>query len=834
MEKSERLFDILGQIDQELIAAVDLSPAPKKRTAVRKWLPTAACLCLCVLLGLTAWRVVPHLAAGDKPESPNAATAAGKYPDAAEIVVPGYHLESEAAAAIAAKQTTGYLYDNFTVGDRFYHVGNSSRSISPDLIGEALGTAEAAHMAPSSDATMPITYYRLLGIDDALAVAVIFEGEEDIYLYANQKYVPATLGDLITAAYLTEYLMLGEVTEQRAAGEEVHTTTYQADTALTTEYLLRPLWDVAPARVHNGSAALYPATDPILLNVKGRLGMFGYIGWNARLSYNGYLIVPLFGNSYIFPVSETIRDDYLSALAEQTESETTIEPMPRKTGGSGTLTGTLSSAEIYDQLTVNGDLYECRTVYWGIDADRVGEELGQVKAGAAKTAPMATYYRLKGISPEAGIAVRFPGEESYYSYFNLDFAPATLGELIEALDLHTNLRAGAPTLGYREATVTQKAAFSEADVGLLMQHVFANTDAPAVQTDKIPPKGLHLVKANVQIPLFSGAYDYKLYVDENGWLYVYLMNVSFVFDIGFGRDQVVLYAADLILRDPDIDLSIEDEVTRPVSKEDWENASVEIRYSGLEWQDITYATAHQAVAPAAIGEELGTAVAVGVDPNTEMLYHQDVTLYAVEGYSTRHAVGVRFGESEEYYLYVHRGYSSQMLGDLIEEYGIREKGTLSDFRATVYGEDTTGSTIQGTGYFTDPLDLYFPAVDPARVWELLMGDPNAPRTDTTEYWDYIRNHHSTLFFTLRCVGIGDGEIGIVLDKNGYLCFVTEEYTSCQVYEIGQERAEAFLDYIMTECLPTCELRGGVVLAPAGGTWLDNVTQQLTDRFRISQ
>jgi hypothetical protein len=39
---------------------------------------------------------------------------------------------------------------------------------------------------------------------------------------------------------------------------------------------------------------------------------------------------------------------------------------------------------------------------------------------------------------------------------------------------------------------------------------------------------------------------------------------------------------------------------------------------------------------------------------------------------------------------------------------------------------------------------------------------------------------------------------------------------------------------MTECLPTCELRGGVVLAPAGGTWLDNVTQQLTDRFRISQ
>ena len=833
MERTERLFDILGQIDPALIAAVDLNPIPQKKPAIRKWISTAACLCLCTLLGLTAWRVIPHLARGGDLEDQISATIESIYPDAKEIVVPGYHLEIEAAAGTAHKRTTGYLYDNFTVGERYYHVGNSGMSISSKLIGEALGTADAAYMAPSIESTEPMTYYRVRGIDDALAVAVIFDGEEDIYLFANQKYRPATLGELITAAYLTEYLTLGEVTVQCAVGEEVHTTTYQADTALTTEYLLRPLWDVAPVRVHNGSAALYPATDPILLNVKGRLGMFGYTGWQARLSYNGYLIVPLFGNSYIFPVSEAIRDDYLSALAEQTESETVTEPMPMRKGGSGTLTGPLCSAEIYDQLTVDGDLYECRTVYWGIEADRVGEELGQVKAGAAQTAPTATYYRLRGIDPEAGIAVRFPDCETYYSYFNLDFAPATLGELIEALDLHTNLRAGAPTLGYREATVTQTAAFSEADVALLLRHVFANTNAPAVQTNKIP-RGLRLVEADVQIPLFSGTYDYSLYVGENGWLYVYLMNIPFVFDIGFERDQVALYAKDLILRDPNIKLSIEDAVKCPVDKTEWSIAPDQVRYSGLEWAGITYATAHETVDPATVLEVIEDAVAVGVDPVTRMLHHKDVTLYALSGYSPRHAVGVRFGETEEYCLYINRNYTAQMLGDFMAEHSLRQKGTLCDFRATVYGEDTSGSTIQRTGFFSDPLDVLFPAVDPMRAWDLLMGDPNAPHIALENYWDFTSNYHHTLYFTLRCEGIGDGEIDVILSKEGYLCFELKEYKTCQLYEIGQERAQAFLDYIMTDCLSTCSLRGGFVRVTADKTWLDTVTEQVNDRFRISQ
>jgi hypothetical protein len=247
---------------------------------------------------------------------------------------------------------------------------------------------------------------------------------------------------------------------------------------------------------------------------------------------------------------------------------------------------------------------------------------------------------------------------------------------------------------------------------------------------------------------------------------------------------------------------------------------------------MTYATAHEAVDPATVGEMIGNAVAVGIDPVTRMLYHKDVTLYAVDGYSRRHAVGVRFGEGEEYSLYVNRNYTAQKLGDFIAEYGLREKGTFCDFRSVIRGENTV-STIQGTGYFSDPLDVYLPAVDPERAWELLLGDLNAPKTTTTTHFIFSRDHKSTLTFTLRCEGLWDGEAEVILDKNGYLCFASTDYPwPCQVYEIGVERAEAFLSYVLTDCLASHEIRDGMVLVPYGGTRLDAVREQLAERFAV--
>ena len=319
MERNERLFAMLGEIDPALIAAVDLSPAPVKHPAPRrKWLSAVACLCLSALLGLTARQLVPKLASDDAAEAESTTASDSLYSDAQDITGEYITGKNQESAPSLTAQTTGALYNYFKVAENTYHVARSDKSLSRQLLSEMLGTAQANHTSPSNPDTKPITYYRILGMDEDLAVAVIFDGEEDVYLYANQNYTPATLGDLIEAADLMRYLTLGDVIETRTTGENLRTTVYYADTALTAQYLLDPLRDTAPIRVYNGNSVLTPAKKPILLSIRGSLGMFGYPNWEAELTENGYLILPLFGNYYLFPVPASVRDAYLDALAQKT------------------------------------------------------------------------------------------------------------------------------------------------------------------------------------------------------------------------------------------------------------------------------------------------------------------------------------------------------------------------------------------------------------------------------------------------------------------------------------------------------------------------------------
>ncbi len=54
----------------------------------------------------------------------------------------------------------------------------------------------------------------------------------------------------------------------------------------------------------------------------------------------------------------------------------------------------------------------------------------------------AKVYRIRGISPDCAVAVRFQGYNTYYSYTSFNFAPATLGEFADALNLTNTLSFG--------------------------------------------------------------------------------------------------------------------------------------------------------------------------------------------------------------------------------------------------------------------------------------------------------------------------------------------------------------------------------------------------------
>lgn len=833
MERNERLFAMLGEIDPALIAAVNLTPAPAKPAArLRKYLPTVACLCLSVLLGLSAWRILPKLASGDAAESESATTSDSLYSDAQDITGEYSTDKNQEASSSLIVQTTGSLYNHFKTAENTYRIARHDKTLSRQLLGEMLGTAQANHTSPGNPAAKPITYYRILGIDECLALAVIFDGEEDVYLYANQNYTPATLGDLIEAADLMRYLTLGDVIETRAKGENLHTTVYRADTALTAQYLLAPLRDTAPIRVYNGNSVLTPAKKPILLSIRGSLGMFGYPNWEAELTENGYLILPLFGNYYLFPVPASVRDAYLDALAQKTRQITQTELIP--IGRGGALHGATTSAAIYHKLTLEKTTYQCLTCLYGMDASRVGAELGQIKAGAAEAAPTATCYRILGVSPAFGIAVRFSDEDTYYSYFNPDYRPETLGDLIADMGLSDYLRSSPPTVIYREAAITQTASFQKADDELLWQWILSHNDAPntAAANTKKPQDGTYTLDLPLQIPLFSGSEDYTLRITEEGMLYIDLLGIRCVFDIGFDREQMARYALALLLRQPDFLLRAEDETVLPQDKRNWDSQPLHVRYSGLTWEGISYATDRTALDPAAVKAELGITSAVSLDPDTRMLSHTNVTVSTVEGYSSRHAVAVRFAADSHYYLYVNRGYVGQNLRDFMEENNIRENSTLSDFYTIVTGVKKDSGTIVSSG-FTDPVNLYFTGVDESRAWEILFGDPYAPRTDIIHDQDFLSKHYLTMGFTLYNPHFCGEALRVILSKDGYLFFRMENERG-HTYEIGKERAAAFLDYILTECLEPNEVRDGALLIPYGETRMSVITEQVTRRFRTDE
>ncbi|WP_295093898.1 hypothetical protein [Ruminococcus sp.] len=51
----------------------------------------------------------------------------------------------------------------------------------------------------------------------------------------------------------------------------------------------------------------------------------------------------------------------------------------------------------------------------------------------------AEVFSIRGISSNCAVAVKFNGYDSYYTYTNREYSPATLGELVDALDLNNTI-----------------------------------------------------------------------------------------------------------------------------------------------------------------------------------------------------------------------------------------------------------------------------------------------------------------------------------------------------------------------------------------------------------
>ncbi len=812
MERTERLFNALGDIDPALIAAVDLRPAAKSRAAWKKWLPAVACLCLAAVIGLAA-RLMPQT------ENDMAMTADRiQYPAAETVTVTASstnELESSLHGGLGP-QTSAGCFGHFQADGITYSVVYSNIRIANMFLDSELGKAQADATSPSNPETRPITYYRILGISEQCAVAVIFEGENDIYIYSNDSYRPATMAELFENMGLDEYLTLTTVTTFRAENEQLHTTVYKTDTERIISHLLSRMMDQAPVSVSGKSVS--PAARPFTTEIVGNMAMFGDPHLTIRISHNGYLILPLFGNSYVFEIGEELLAEYLAALekhADSVRTETEIIPPTYSLINDGTM------ASVYDRITVGDISYRCNTLEYGIDADRVGEPLGEVKLGAFEQAPTVTYYRLVGVAKECGIAVRFPDTEIVYSYHNPDYRPETLGDLIEDMGLVTYLRQGNPTVTYREATVTQSARFTKNDPDLLWQYLLANTQAENIATDERwgPDAKTVRIEIPLMLPLFTGSKEYYLWITEDGTLRMNLLdNYCLIFPLGCDETQQAQYLFQMIMRYPDFGLKVEDSVQRPHTSWTWQDAPTYERYTGFEADGSVYSTEYRTADPTSVGEQLGTGVAVGFDPKTRIIHHTPIAYYAIRDIPTAESVAVRFTAEgdQQYYLYTDQNYSADTLGIFFRQTDWHETVTILTCAAYVEGVRNTSAKVR----FLD--------VDMTLMKNELFTETDAPNIYKS---DGIKKGGARLLLDAE-MRKSDGStvpLRINVYSHGYLTvYLDRDQNNPLCFDIGTEHTDVFFAHILNDCTDNTTVSSGTMRLQAGETRQDAIVRQLRE------
>lgn len=137
-------------------------------------------------------------------------------------------------------------------------------------------------------------------------------------------------------------------------------------------------------------------------------------------------------------------------------------------------------------------------------------------------------YAIKGIRSKAAVAVRYGEDPTYYPAFNADYSPATLGDLIDDLNLAETMTAGNVYFDYRDEEFNfHDTRYSRLPAEKLWE-LLADRTLPNVYDQQMT--FYDTIDISVSIPLFG--ISHVLSLDENGYLFTNLLSSGKVFYVG--------------------------------------------------------------------------------------------------------------------------------------------------------------------------------------------------------------------------------------------------------------------------------------------------------------
>ena len=134
----------------------------------------------------------------------------------------------------------------------------------------------------------------------------------------------------------------------------------------------------------------------------------------------------------------------------------------------------------------------------------------------------AEVFSINGISTNCAVAVKFNGYNSYYVYTNRCYSPATLGELVDALDLNNTISFGTLSLEDDRTYVT------DYDRAIIAELLNEYRDCE-IRFDSNYHRKLFSVSTNVDM---LGISNKSLAVTEDGYIKTNIMEWAYTFYIG--------------------------------------------------------------------------------------------------------------------------------------------------------------------------------------------------------------------------------------------------------------------------------------------------------------
>jgi len=269
--KNEEFYEILGDLDSELVEEAEKTVVTKKQV---KWLPIAVAAAAAVLLFAGGLFLFKNL--GGSPSEPTLIVKHVPASDSASAVTEIYHeypwTERMNPDRYKVTEYGGCKYTTRLILVHEEHVG--------EKLGEGRVSGYDSYKEEAHELTVPV--YAIRGIDPNVGVCVTFPDEPGrAYAYTDFSYVPKDLKDFVDTLSLRETMTTGLVYmgEYTREGQIVYE---DVPTSL--------IWDILldDTSVVNGGSDQYTTADRVL-SIATSVDLIGCHNLSISLTADGFL-----------------------------------------------------------------------------------------------------------------------------------------------------------------------------------------------------------------------------------------------------------------------------------------------------------------------------------------------------------------------------------------------------------------------------------------------------------------------------------------------------------------------------------------------------------------